>query len=76
MSSDFKVIPYPTEPKDMSVWFEHRDQFRRLFLEENKTLREVKAIMESHHAFPKSKYETVPVYSRLWLDRPNMTWKI
>lgn len=43
---------FATDPKDMSLWFDHKEVLHRLFIEENKTLKQVKEVMESQFEFP------------------------
>ncbi|KAF3015902.1 hypothetical protein E8E14_010410 [Neopestalotiopsis sp. 37M] len=48
--------------KDMTVWDQNRETIRRVFLLENRTLAQVKRILESEHGFPEFRlidYEVV-----------------
>lgn len=40
--------------KDLSRWRDKKDILYDLFIRQGKTLKEVKAIMESDHGFPKT----------------------
>lgn len=53
--STARSVIYANQPRDLSIWFSHRDLFLRLYVEENKSLKQVKEIVERDHSFPETK---------------------
>lgn len=48
------VLRRAGETKEFSVWDSHRETFRRLYLLEGKSLKQVATEMENTHDFPKT----------------------
>jgi hypothetical protein len=46
------VVMQPGAAMSEDLWTVHRDTLRQLYIVENKTLKEVKSIMESFNGFP------------------------
>lgn len=47
------TVIYANRPKDFSLWDNHTDVLKELYLTQKRPLREVKRVMESEHGFPK-----------------------
>lgn len=45
-------IIYAGEPKDYILWDNNKGTLRRLYLDQNGTLEDVKQLMETEHQFP------------------------
>jgi hypothetical protein len=49
------VFRYAEDSKDVSIWHQHQDVLRQLFLVKNHTLKEVKEIMKDQPGFEEFK---------------------
>lgn len=41
------------------MWYQHEDVFRRIYIDKNMTLAQVKQFMEANHGFPQMRYVSV-----------------